>query len=106
MSTEIEIEFLWIPHKLGGHRGDPYLGMRATIRWQRYIREYVEHSRDVECTSLALDRVSGLHSATLRLVSPDPAPAEWVLEHNLIELLDGYRVIAVGRIVAAQSAAE
>ena len=100
--TEVEIEFLWIPRELGGHRSEPYLGMRPTVRWQRYLREYLERARDVECTSVAFDQATNRGSATLRLISEDPVPTEWLREGSLIELLDGYRVIAVGRVTAAR----
>jgi hypothetical protein len=98
MTLELEIEYLWIPHDLGGHRSDPYLGMRPTVRWQRYQRESLDHARDGECTSVAFDQVTKRGFATLRLVSDEPVPMEWRGEGSLIELLDGYRVIAVGRI--------
>lgn len=103
MSTELEIEFLWIPRELGGHRSEPWLGMRPTVRWQRYLREHLERARDVECTRMAFNQASNRGSATLRLISDDPVPTEWLREDNLIELLDGYTVIAVGRIAAARS---
>lgn len=100
MSTELEIEYLWIPHALGGHRAEPYVGMRSTIRWQRYVREHLERSRDVECTRLTFDPVGQRGSAKVRLISNDPMPPEWLRDGNLIELLDGYKVIAVGRITS------
>jgi hypothetical protein len=100
MSTEIEIEYLWVPHALGGHRAEPYVGMRPTIRWQRYLHEHLERSRDVECTRITFDPGCQRGSATVRLISDDPVPPEWLREGNLIELLDGYKVIAVGRITS------
>jgi hypothetical protein len=100
MSTELDIEYLWIPHALGGHRAAPYVGMRPTIRWQRYLQEHLERSRDVECTRITFDPASQRGSATVRLISDDPMPPEWLHEGNLIELLDGYKVIAVGRITS------
>jgi hypothetical protein len=103
MSREMQIEFIWVPSDLGGHRSVPYPGMRPTFRWQRYLSEHLEHARDVECTSLMFDQKTSRGSARLRLISDDPVPADWTCEGNLIELLDGYRVIAVGRIVARSS---
>ncbi|MBK8012137.1 MAG: hypothetical protein IPK13_12375 [Deltaproteobacteria bacterium] len=100
MSTELHIDYLWVPHALGGHRAEPYAGMRSTIRWQRYLQEHLERARDVECTRISFDPGSLRGSATVRLISDAPVPPQWLQEGNLIELLDGYKVIAVGRIVS------
>jgi hypothetical protein len=102
MNTELSIEYLWIPQELGWHRSHPYRGMRPKIRWQRYLREHLERSRDVECTSMAFDPVTMRGVATLRLTSDDSVPTSWLHEGGLIDLLDGYRVIAVGRIAIAR----
>ena len=100
MSTEISVDYVWIPRSAGGHRSPPYNGFRATIRWQRYIRDHMERSRDVEGIALTYDSETRCGTATLRLVSDDALPAHWLEEGNLVELLDGYTVIAIGRIVA------
>lgn len=94
----MQIEFQWIPREFGGHRSEPYVGMRPALRWQQYLREYLERARDAECTSVAFDPSTNRGIATLRLISDDPVPPEWLREGTLVELLDGYRVIAVGRI--------
>lgn len=99
--TEIEVEFLWIPNDLGGHRSVPYVGMRPTIRWQKHLRDHLERARDGECTSVNFNETTGRGAATLRLISEDAIPIDWLHEGSLVELLDGYRVIAVGRIVVA-----
>lgn len=100
MTTSIDVEFLWIPAEFGGHRSAPYLGMRPMIRWERFLKEHLDRSRDVECTRIDFDHGTQRGKASLRLVSDDPVPIEWLYEGNLIELLDGFRVIAIGRIVA------
>ncbi len=97
----MEIVFLWVPRSMGGHRAEPYIGMRPIIRWQQYIHEYLEGARDVECTHLKYNPESRQGKATLRLFSG--VPEEWLQEGNLIELLDGYRVLAVGRITGKGS---
>jgi len=99
---ELDVDYLWVPQALGGHRSAPFPGLRPTIRWQRYLREHLERSRDAECTTVAFDPATMRGSATLRMVSDDPLPAEWLEVGSLIELLDGYRVIAVGRITSAR----
>jgi hypothetical protein len=99
-SSELDIDFLWVPHDLGGHRAGPFVGMRPTIRWQRFLQEHLECSRDVECMQIRFDPQSLRGSATVRLVSDVSVPPEWLHRGSLIELLDGYKVIAVGRVAS------
>jgi len=98
MKTEFTIDFLWVPESLGGHRAVPYSGMRLTIRWQRHIEAFLQRARDVECRSLSFDSDKALWRATCSLVSDDPVSADWLRDGELIELLNGYQVMAVGRI--------
>jgi hypothetical protein len=106
MSTTFEVEYVWIPHAVGGHRSMPYQGLRAAIRWQKYVREYLERLRDVEAVEISCDSVTLQGSASLRMISDEPVPDDWLREGSLIELLDGYKVIAVGRVRLARKAAE
>ena len=103
MKTELTIDFLWVPASLGGHRAEPYSGMRLTLRWQRHIAAFLHRARDVECRTLSFDPGKAQWKATCSLVSNDPVPADWLREDELIELLSGYRVLAVGRISAVYS---
>lgn len=73
--------------------------MRATIRWQKYVSEYLVRARDVECTAFEHEAERGRGAASLRLVPGDSVPTEWPEHGSLIELLQGYRVVAVGRVV-------
>ena len=98
MVPEFVIAFIWIPSDLGGHRSAPWQGMRATIRWQRYIKEHLQLRRDVEAVTMIFDEGSRRGSARLRLTAPIPVPSEWLEPGVLIELLDGANVIAVGSI--------
>ena len=98
MSMELDIVYLWVPRDLGGHRAEPYTGMRLTLRWQRYIEEFLHRARDVECSQLTFEPSSGRGAATLRFVSDDPVPEEWTRVGELIELLNGHRVLALGKI--------
>ena len=104
MSTTLDVEYVWIPHSVGGHRSPPYHGLRATIRWQEHVREHLERLRDVEAVEVSYDAGSLGGTASLRLISDEALPTDWLREGNLIELLDGYKVIAVGRIKAVQTA--
>jgi hypothetical protein len=103
VSTELDIECLWVPKELGGSPAEPYAGMRPTIRWQRYLREHLERPREAEYVSVMYDPDTMRGSATVRIASEVLLPAEWLRDGCLIELLEGHEVIAVGRIVAARS---
>lgn len=97
--TELVIEFLWVPSNLGGHHAEPYVDMRLQIRWQAHIEESFRRARDVMCNQLRFDAKSGCGMATFFFVAKDPVPSEWLKPGELIELLNGFRVLAVGRIV-------
>lgn len=97
----IEIEFLWIPPKFGGWERDPIVGIRPQIRWQQFISESIELSRSAQIVFLEYDRASRTGRAKLKPITPE-IPLPWLQPGALVELLDGYRVIAVGVIVDPQ----
>lgn len=97
--TQLMVEFLWIPPELGGHTASPYDGMRLSIRWQRFLRDYQRCARDIECTVLNFDPVTLKGKASCTFSSPEIVPEEWLQEGQLVELLNGFRVLAVGKIV-------
>jgi len=98
MKTKLTLDFIWIPASLGGHGAVPYTGMRLTIRWQRYIDAYLQCTRDIECSSLNYDPKTLHGTATYFFASNEPVPSEWLRNGELVELLNGFRVLAVGRI--------
>lgn len=100
MKTKLQFDFIWIPNSLGGHSAEPYEGMRTTIRWQKYLNEFLQCARDVQWESFSFDSSTFQGSATCHLTSEDGSlPEAWLREGELIELLNGYRVLAVGRLV-------
>lgn len=99
MRAALEIDFFWVPASVGGHRSGPYLGMRLTIRWQRYIEAFLLRSRDVECVSLSFDPEQRRGNGTFVFLSNDALPSGWLQQGELIELLSGYKVLAVGKII-------
>jgi hypothetical protein len=99
MNAELTLDFLWIPPDLGGHGGDPYSGMRLQIRWQRYLEEHLRLARDVQCSVLQFDPGSSKGKALCRLAFPEPRPSAWLPEGELVELVNGSRVLAIGKIV-------
>lgn len=100
MKTELAVDFVWIPFDLGGHSGDPYSGMRLTIRWQQHLQAYLQSARDVECQLVTYDSNTSRGKALCTLSTESTLPIEWVKDGQLIELLNGFRVLAVGRITA------
>ena len=99
MSTQFEVDCLWIPRSHGGRRTDPHPGLRLGIRWQRHIQEYTELYRDVQIEQLAVDPSTRQGTALLRLTGTEQVPSDWLKEGELVELLEGFNVVAVARIV-------
>lgn len=98
MNAGLRFEFIWVPSSLGGHCGTPYEGMRTTIRWQRRLNEFLQCARDVQWEAIDFDPATGQGSAICKLTSDAPLPDEWIKDGELIELLSGFRVLAIGRI--------
>ncbi len=101
MTTQLDIRFIWVPKALGGHSGPPWDGMRLTIRWQRHVDAYLQRSWDVAATNLAYDPGRGQGTGRFRFISSDTVPQEWIKDGELVELLGGFRVFAVGRITGS-----
>jgi hypothetical protein len=103
-TTDPILDFLWIPSDLGGHTTHPYSGMRLSIRWQRHLEEYLQCARDVQCNILRFDPRTLRGKASCALSSLETVPAEWLQDGQSIELSNGFRVLAVGKIVSRQAA--
>jgi hypothetical protein len=100
MKPDLMLDFLWVPHELGGHKAAPYTGMRLSIRWQSYLDEYLRCARDVECKVLDFDPLTAKGKASCTLSSVEAVPTEWLQDGELVELLNGFRVLAIGKIVS------
>lgn len=98
MRPRFEIDCVWIPAKYGGRRTDPGPGYRPQIRWQRHIEEHIALSRGVEIEELNIDSSTRQGTAVVRANLDEPLPAGWLEEGELIELLESFHVVAVGRI--------
>jgi hypothetical protein len=98
MNTKLTIDFVWVPSDLGGHSAPPYVGMRTSIRWQAHLEEHLALSRDLSCEKVDYES-SSLRGRLVGVLSVDSTPpALWMEENNLVELVSGYRVLAVGKI--------
>lgn len=100
MKTELGIDFIWVPSDLGGHGAGPYSGMRLSIRWQQHLEAYLQCARDVECQQVIFDSGTSRGNAVCIFSGEVSVPAEWLQEGQLIELLNGFRVLAVGKITS------
>ena len=98
MSTNILVAVTWIKAEFGGRSSQPSVGLRPIIRFQRYINEWLSNAWDVEIRELDIDKNTWLGTAKLQLSRNAPANLEGLREGELIELLDAYRVIGVGKI--------
>jgi hypothetical protein len=97
MKKQFYIDFLWIPSDLGGHSGAPYSGMRCEIRWQQHLEDYLKCALDVECQLIAFDHQTSRGRAICMLSQRASPAAKWLQDGEQVELLNGPRVLAVGR---------
>lgn len=98
MNIRLRFSFIWVPQSLGGHTVGPYEGMRTTIRWQKHLHEFLQCARDAQWEKIDFDPGSSQGEAICKLTSDEPLPDEWLNTGELIEMLSGYRVLAVGKI--------
>ena len=98
MSMSVHIDCLWLPPSHGGRRSDPHPGLRLGIRWQRHIQEHTELYRDIQFERLTVDPSTRQGIAVVRLTGSEPVPSDWLHDGELVELLEGFQVVAVGRI--------
>lgn len=68
------------------------------IRWQRHIAEHLELYRDVQVEQLIVDPGTRRGIAVVSLSGVEPVPSDWLNEGELVELLEGFKVVAVARI--------
>ena len=99
MSVILRFMYIWIPSYLGGYSGEPYKGMRTTVRWQRFLSEYLQCARDIQWDETEFEPATAQGVATCRFTSSMPLPDEWLKEGELIEILSGFRVLAIGKII-------
>lgn len=100
--TDFCVEFSWVPENVGGHQGPPYEGMRTTIRWQKYVAEHLKLAVDTQWTELDFDPDSRQGTARCTLSERVTVPEDWLVEGELVEFLNGFRVLAIGKIKPAK----
>ena len=95
--TEITARVDWISAAAGGRAHPPFCGLRPMVRWQRHVGESQESAWDGEICRLAPPE-DDYRLVQLRFVEKATINPDWLAVGELIELLDGARVIAVGVI--------
>lgn len=96
MKSAVNINFFWIPAELGGHTHLPWEGMRPRYRSTQFAGENFG-DRAVSLKNLMGNSRSGVWKAVLEF-DVDFDPRLSATGHQF-ELLDGFRVIAVGMII-------
>lgn len=96
--NKITVEFVWIPESLGGHGAEPYEGMRTTIRWQRFVEEYLDNAQDAEWSEIDYRKDSLQGKAICKIRAAELTPKNIEPTGELVEFLNGHRVVAVGRV--------
>lgn len=99
MTDFFAVRFIWVPAECGGHRVPPWQGMRTTLRWQRWSAEWESEAWDCQCVELAFDAASNIGVGVFRLTASIELSAERLAVGTPVELLGGYRVLAVGCLV-------
>lgn len=92
----LRVDCFWIPHSHGGRRFGPHPGLRLGIRWQKYIQEGLDIYRDIQIDEISFDSSTNQGIADLLLMSD--VPSEWTRNGELVEFLEGFKVVAVGYI--------
>lgn len=95
----IAISVVWIKAEFGGRSSAPIKGLRPIIRFQRYIEDWLSLAKDVEVIELEIDQISWAGTAKLQFTVKPQDNMRGLKIGELIELLDAYRVIAVGKII-------
>ncbi len=102
MGVRIRVKFIWIPFDLGGHTDNPFNGMKTTVRWQKYLAEYIECAKVVQWEGIIYDSKSLQGVATCHFAMNNALPDEYLEEGNLLEFLGGYNVLSIGKIINAK----
>ncbi len=94
----------WIRPECGGRLFPPVIGLRPIIRFQRYVEQWLESAWDIEIIDIDFDSITLISTVKFRLSPNAPEQLDGLLRENeLIEILDAYRVIAVGKIISIAS---
>ncbi|XSG77492.1 hypothetical protein ACP8Y2_10830 [Herpetosiphon llansteffanensis] len=96
MSNSIAFDFFWLPEQFSGHSQSPFVHMQTNIRG-----ECIQFPmRMIEWIQLEYDQITSQGYALGKFIAAIPIHKEQFKCGELIKLIDGYTIIAVGKIVA------
>jgi hypothetical protein len=102
---EFLVDLQWIRCKHGGREHPPVVGLRPMIRVQKRVSEWLEIGCDCDITGIDFNSVDWSSSARIEIRNYHLKQFNRLVGEP-IELLDGYRVIAVGLVVSCLNATE
>jgi hypothetical protein len=97
----LAVRINWVTEEFGGRKHAAFNGMRPNVRWQRHVDEWLNGSWDAEI--VGLDEGCQTTDAVLQFSDEAEVPADLEIPGELFELLDGYRVIGVGRVTGSEA---
>lgn len=98
MAISITAAIVWLNVEHGGNARLPIVGMRSSIRFQKDVVGWLKCMWSVQIAGLDLDPKGRTGTAVLKFSSQFSRDSCSMESGDLIELLDGYRVIGIGKI--------
>jgi hypothetical protein len=98
MGLLIGASLRWIEPEYGGHMKPPVVGLRPTIRFQRDVASWLTVAWDVQLVSWEAHDSFWSGKAKLAFSSDAKPDKKYLEPGEPIELLDAFRVVAVGTI--------
>ena len=95
MNQLIKTHIQWIGKEFGGRKKRPTEGAKHNIRWQRYIQESFKDLLDVQIIEINSEN----NVVTLQFSKNIIVPSKYITSGQLIELLDAYNVVGIGKII-------
>lgn len=103
MAIRIVARMQWILRECGGVSYTPAVGLRPQIRWLRYIEASRTITRDANIVRIDPTSDGRRVIVEMELSSNVPMEDAWLVDGHEIELLEGHRVIGVGKILLPPS---
>lgn len=100
--SHYDIDALWIPSYVGGRSGRPEVGLRPTIRLQRDVGRWLQSAWSAQIIAVAPTNDDGRFRISVELLPGAIVSVDGARVGDFVELMDGYRVIAVGRLVGVE----
>jgi len=94
--SKFKIKFITIPSIFGGLQDKLYENIRIGIVWQKYRSENLNNRYDISLTNIQFDEKQNLWEADCHSIQD--LPTIWLQKEELIELVNTYNTIAVGKI--------